>query len=172
MYGDIAVIVVVAGLNFYGIYIVFKGIKKLYEYKQNLNVFKLDCKNKYEHVIEYYRWVIGSTIFGVICLFEVCSSFVTQNYTMFGAYSFVFLYVLSVIFDSIARRQMYYSEKTFYFDGKITKYRSIINIPPKHGIIPLYSLFIIGHNEDFVSKKIGEKLIEKHKEFKARKKNT
>ena len=68
------------------------------------------------------------------------------------------------------KRQAFFDEDGFFFELKHYRYRSVVRLEPRKGLIKSYDLFLISQDSIRISKAMGDMLEEKRKEYRKNKK--
>lgn len=166
---DIVAYIVVIAL---GVYQIYKSVKRLTTHLNGRKEF-LES-NKYElkeEFLEHMTWVIiyGVTAVAVFAL-GVYRFIFAKDYLMTCACVALAAILAGYVLDCFVTRRSWYYEDGFFFENKYYKYRSLAAIEKRKGIFPAYDVRFHANPDMVVTKKMGEKLMDKQAEWKRIKK--
>ena len=155
----------------YMAFIFYQSLKGGIAYKKEFENFKNSHKH-YETVVDggYWVWImVAMAVLAFVLMFMAPKLAQNdQTYYYYLAYGLVFL---GLAIDSYTHRRVYLTEEGFFFEDTYYRYRMVANFEFKNGIIA-HNCSVLMSNRDkiVVTKKIGELLQTKQKEFKKAKK--
>ena len=158
----------------YMAFIFYQSLKGGIAYKKQFENFKNSHKH-YETVVDgaYWVWVMVAMAVLAFILMLMAPKLAKdgQIYYYYLAYGCIGLVFLGLSIDSYTHRRIYLTEEGFFFDDTYYRYRMIANYEFKNGIVTRNCTVLMSNRDKIVvTKKIGELLQTKQKEFKKAKK--
>lgn len=162
--------VIIIAIILYGLYNLWK-VAKIYKiHLEEKNKFLIKAKNKYEKQQDYTGWVIGYTIVCVGAFAMMVVNIIGNDYMMASAFFFMGVFCVSFVMDAFMTRQALFDEDGFFYEKKYYRYRSVTKLMPRRSLISSYDMYLTGGESIRISRKMGDVLDNKLKEYKKRKK--
>lgn len=163
-------VVIIIFIILYGLYNLWKVVKVYRVHLAEKKEFITKTKGKYEKQQDYTAWVI---IYALVCVGAfgmMVYNMIAKDYLMSAAYFFMGVFCISFVLDALMTRQALFEEEGFFYEKKHYRYRSVTKVVPRKSLISSYDMYLTGGESVRISRKMGDKLQDKMKEFKKRKK--
>ena len=159
----------------YMAFVFYQSLKGYITYKKEFEKFKQSHKH-YDTYIDggYWVWImVAMAILGFALMFlaQNMASEVGQVYYYRLAYGCIGLVFLGLALDSYVNRRAYFTEGGFFFSDKYYRYRMLANFEYKNNLLTKNCTVLMSNRDKLtVTKKLGEALEGKQKEYKKAKK--
>lgn len=159
----------------YMAFVFYQSVKGALAYKREFEKFKESHKH-YESYVDGSWWVIVMVIMAVLgfvlmFLAQNMTTDVSQVYYYRLAYGCIGLVFLGLALDSYVNRRAYLTEDGFFFSDKYYRYRMVASFEFKNGILAKNCRVLMSNRDEItVTKKLGQTLEQKQKEYKKAKK--
>lgn len=163
--------IIVIGLIVYGLYSLIRVLKVYTNHLKLKKEYEQKHKGKYIYQQDFYAWAIVYGIVSVLAVVMAVIDAMGKEYVMAAAFFFMATFCTTFVLDAIMKRQAYFDEDGFFFENKYFRYRSVIRLEPRKSFIQSYDLYLTGDNSIRISRKMGDLLEEKRKEYKKNKKS-
>lgn len=163
-------VVIIIAIILYGLYNLFKVARIYMEHLKTKKEYLAKVKGKYSVQQDYTVWVI---VYSIVCIGSVVMlgiNIIGKDYVMAAAFFFLGVFCLSFVLDAIMTRQALFDEDGFFYEKKHYRYRSVLKVQLRNSFISSYDMIITGGESIRISKKMGDELNNKLKEYKNRKK--
>jgi len=167
---DIVAYIVVIAL---GVYQIYKSTKRLSAHLEGRKEFLANNKNELkEEFLEHKTWALIYGVGALAVLVLGISFLVTKKDYLYASACISLAAIFAgYVLDCFVTRRSWYYEDGFFFENKYYKYRSLAVVEKRKGIFPAYDVRFHANPDMVVTKKMGEKLIEKQAEWKQAKKD-
>ncbi|MEG0329911.1 MAG: hypothetical protein RR537_06140 [Longicatena sp.] len=162
--------IIVIALIAYGIYTLAKVIKVYMEHVKLRKAYQEANKGKYEFQQDYYVWGVTYCLVTLFAFAGTIVNIMNKDYVMASAFFFMGTFCASFVLDVLMKRQAFFGKEGFFFETKTYNYRSVIRMEPRKSFIQSYDLFLTNQNSIRITRKMGDKLAIKLKEYKRHKK--
>lgn len=166
---SVIVAVIVIG---YVCYTTFKSVKTFIDYKKNLPEFLKLHKDAQLFTDTPLWWIItgGLAIFSLVMVFFIDHIETKQIFWYRTAYLAIAIVFLGLALETYVRRRVYIVEEGVYYVDKLYRYRMMAHFELRKGIVKNIRILMNDKESIELSKKMGTKIQEGHKEWKLRKK--
>ncbi len=169
VYFQMIIIILIIG---YGLFCLIKVGRVYLQHSKLKKEYIEKNRGKYVYQQDFYIWAIVYSLVSVIAfalaIYDVTNQ---KDYTMAAAFAFMGMFCVTFVMDAIMKRQAFFDEDGFFYELKYYRYRSVVRLEPRKSIIQSYDLFLSGDTSIRISRKMGDVLEEKRKEYKKNKKN-
>lgn len=166
---DIVAWIAVVGV---GVYQVYKSVKRLNQHLAGRKEFlETNKETLNEEFLEHKTWALIYVVCAVVLFVTGVHMFLKgDNYLYAVTCISLGFILLGFVIDSFVTRRSWYYETGFFFEYKFHRYRSLAHVGPRKGLIPTYDVRFHSNPDMVVTRKMGEKVLEKQSEWKKAKK--
>ncbi len=151
--GDFDFIVILGIIAFVG-YIFYRQFKNYLQYREAFATLKL---NHHNLKVRYYLLMRILFIVAVM-LFSVYLAFFSEEESRLVVIILMFVLALNEAFSLVMFGRLFYNDEIFFFNGSLTRYRSIKEIKTTKS--PFIAKVILLNNEEVIIPRSANKLIE------------
>lgn len=163
-------LIIIIGLIGYALFCLYKSIKAYLNHLKLKKEYQEKFSGKYEYQQDFYVWAI---VYGLVSTLAFIMGIINlggEDKTLTAGFFFMGVFCICFVLDVVTKRQSFFDETGFFFENKHYKYRSVIRLQPRKSLISSYDLILTGQTIR-ISRKMGDVLEIKLKEYKKRKKN-
>lgn len=156
----------------YGVYLTAQNLRLFLNNQKVRKEYLKTTKNDYVMVNQYMTFLL---IFGAVAVIGIVAIFFAEKTTKNDIYTCVGLLAVSIVaagmmFDTIVKRRVIVDKDGFVFEKAYYRFRSIVAINMAKSMFKNRDILTVDQQHVIVSRKMGELLEEKLKEWKNRKK--
>lgn len=162
-------VIIIVGLIGYALFCLYKSVKTYRNHLKLKKEYQEKYKGRYEYQQDFYIWAIVYGCVSVLAFVMCVIDIIGKEYTLAAGFFFMGVFCFCFVLDVITKRQSFFDEDGFFFENKHYRYRSVIRLEPRKSLISSYDLMLTKETIR-ISRKMGDVLEEKRKEYKRNKK--